>query len=63
MTESDVFESTNLNRCIRELEDKLAYWKRQRETAERLIEKITERMAIVLDRQKQLLQSRAAGAS
>lgn len=62
MTAKEVCESRDLQRCIRELEEKLAYWQRQRETADYFVDKITERLAIVFDRQRELLQSKAAGA-
>lgn len=62
MSASDVDESRELSRCIRELEDKITYWKHQQETAAHLVEMLMDRMRITLDRQKELLKSRAAGA-
>jgi len=62
MTASDVDESQELSRSIRQLEDRLAFWKHQGQVIEQMIEYLTARMAIAVDRQKELLKSKAAGA-
>lgn len=48
---------------IADIETKLSYWQRQRETAERLVDKLSERQGILLMRQKALLEGKAKGAA
>jgi len=62
MTESEVVEARELKRCIRELEDKIGYWKHEQETAAHLVEKLMDRMKTALDRQRELMETKAADA-
>lgn len=63
MIESEIRECHLLGKQIAEFENKLEYYKKQRDVCEVLIVKLTDKVGALLMRQKELVEGRAARAA
>lgn len=63
MSEADIRECRQLGMQIAEFENKLEYFKKQRDTCEVLIVKLTDKVGAMLMRQRELVEGRAARAA